>query len=142
MIFIVPNMAYQIFVWHGGADAWLASQIASRLREAGAETFLDNNDLNKGDDFKHVIRTEVAGSDELLALFTPWSTRRNWVWVEIGAAWVNQKRVVVVLYNVTLADLDTGGGRAVLENLNLVQINDIEDYFSEVKKRIEGTIND
>jgi hypothetical protein len=135
-------MAYQIFVSHGGADGWLASQIASRLREAGAETFLDNNDLNKGDDFKHVIRTEVARSDELLALFTPWSTRRNWVWVEIGAAWVNQKRVVVVLYNVTLADLDTGGGRAVLEDLNLVQINDIEDYFAEVKKRVGGTIND
>jgi hypothetical protein len=47
-----------------------------------------------------------------------------------------------VLYNVTLADLDTGGGRAVLEDLNLVQINDIEDYFAEVKKRVGGTIND
>ena len=131
-------MAYRIFVSHGGADAWVASQIASRLRAAGAETFLDINDLNKGDDFRLVIRTEVAKSDELVALFTPGSTRRNWVWVEIGAAWVNQKRVVVVLFNVTLADLDTGGGRAVLEDLNLVQINDIEDYFVEVKKRVEG----
>lgn len=53
----------------------------------GAIIFLANDDLNKGDDFKHVIRAEVGRSDELVALFTPWSTRRNWVWVEIGAAW-------------------------------------------------------
>src|SRR5437588_13073685 len=122
-------MAYRIFVSHGGADAWVASQIAARLRQLGAETFVDDNDLAKGDDFKHIIREQVTKSDELLALFTPWSRQRNWVWVEIGAAWVNQKRIVAVLYEVTLADLDSGGGRAVLNDLNLVRINDIEAYF-------------
>jgi TIR domain len=101
-------------------------------------TFLDNNDLSKGDDFKQVIRVEVGRSDELVALFTPWSIRRNWVWVEIGAAWVTQKRVVIVLYQVTLSDLDTGGGRAVLNDLNLVDINEIEHYFREVRLRVEG----
>jgi TIR domain len=116
----------------------VASQIAARLRNCGAMTFLDNDDLNKGDDFKNVIRIEVGRSDELVALFTPWSIRRNWVWVEIGAAWINRKRVVVVLYQVTISDLDTGGGRAVLNDLNLVDINEIERYFSEVKARVEG----
>ena len=101
-------------------------------------TFLDDNDLNKGDDFKDVIRIEVGRSDGLLALFTPWSIRRNWVWVEIGAAWVNLKRVVIVLYQVTLQDLDTGGGRAALNDLNLVQINEIERYFEEVRARVKG----
>jgi hypothetical protein len=101
-------------------------------------TFLDNNDLSKGDDFKQMIRAEVGRSDELVALFTPWSIQRNWVWVEIGAAWVNQKRVVIVLYQVTLNDLDTGGGRAVLNDLNLVEINEIERYFQEVRSRAEG----
>jgi hypothetical protein len=108
------------------------------LRDCGATTFLDNDDLHKGDDFKHVIRAEVGRSDELVALFTPWSMRRNWVWVEIGAAWVNQKRVVIVLYQVTLDDLDTGGGRAVLNDLNFVEINEIERYFQEVTARVEG----
>jgi hypothetical protein len=129
---------YRIFVSHGGADGWVASQIASRLRDCGAMTFLDNNDLSKGDDFKDVIRAEVGRSDELVVLFTPWSMRRNWVWVEIGAAWVNQKRVVIVLYQVTLQDLDIGGGRAVLNDLNLVEINDLDRYFQEVKARAEG----
>ncbi|MFZ3238541.1 MAG: toll/interleukin-1 receptor domain-containing protein [Stellaceae bacterium] len=130
--------AYRIFISHGGADAWVAAQIAAGLRGCGAETFLDNDDLNKGDDFRHVIRTEVARSDELAALFTPWSMRRNWVWVEIGAAWVNERRVVVVLYQVTLSDLDTGGGRAVLSDLNLVDINELDRYFQEVKTRVQG----
>jgi hypothetical protein len=130
-------MAYQIFVSHGSADVWVASQIAARLQHCGAETFLDDADLNKGDDFKHIIREQVAKSDELLALFTPWSVHRNWIWVEIGAAWVNQKRVVAVLYNVTLQDLDAAGGRTVLNDLNLVQINEIERYFDEVRVRVE-----
>jgi hypothetical protein len=133
-----PSSPYRIFVSHGSADAWVASQIASRLQDSGAMTFLDNNDLSKGDDFKQVIRVEVGRSDELVALFTPWSIQRNWVWVEIGAAWVNQKRVVIVLYQVTLNDLDTGGGRAVLNDLNLVEINEIERYFQEVRSRVEG----
>lgn len=64
--------------------------------------------------------------------------RRNWVWVEIGAAWVNERRVVVVLYQVTLSDLDTGGGRAVLSDLNLVDINELDRYFQEVKTRVQG----
>ncbi len=51
---------------------------------------------------------------------------------------VNEKRVVVVLYQVTLSDLDTGGGRAVLNDLNLVEINELERYFQEVKARVEG----
>jgi hypothetical protein len=129
---------YRIFVSHGGADSWLAGQIAVRLRECGVATFLDNNDLSKGDDFKDVIRTEVARSEELVALFTPWSMQRNWVWVEIGAAWMSQKRLVTVLYQVTLADLDRAGGRAVLNDLNLVQINELERYFEEVRARVEG----
>jgi TIR domain len=129
---------YRIFVSHGGADSWVASQIASCLRDCGATTFLDNDDLSKGDDFKHVIRAEVGRSDELLALFTPWSMQRSWVWVEIGAAWVSQKRVVTVLYQVTLADLDRAGGRAILNDLNLVEINELDRYFQEVKLRVEG----
>ena len=62
----------------------------------------------------------------------------NWVWVEIGAAWVNERRVVVVLYQVTLSDLDTGGGRAVFSDLNLVDINELDRYFQEVKTRVQG----
>lgn len=59
----------------------------------------------------------------------------------LGRDWscvVNEKRVVVVLYQVTLSDLDTGGGRAVLNDLNLVEINELERYFQEVKARVEG----
>ncbi len=129
---------YRVFISHGTADTWVAEQIAGCLRSCGAETFIDNDDLHKGDDFKHVIRTQVNSCDELVALFTPWSARRNWVWVEIGAAWANRKRVVVVLYQVTLGDLDAGGGRAILNDLNLVEINEIERYFQEVKGRIKG----
>ena len=59
------------------------------------------------------------------------------VWVEIGAAWGREKRIVAVLYRVTLEELDASGGRAILEDINLVQINHIEEYFAEVGKRLK-----
>jgi hypothetical protein len=47
---------------------------------------LDETDISVGDDFKKIIVREIAACDELIALFTPTSASRNWVWVEIGAA--------------------------------------------------------
>jgi hypothetical protein len=134
----VAHRRYRVFISHAGDDGWVASQIADRLRECGADTFLDNTDIAKGDEFKRLIFTELGRVDELLALLTPWATQRNWVWVEIGAACVQGKRVVPVLYRVTLEELDAGGGRAALDGITAVKINEINRYFDEVRKRVAG----
>lgn len=92
----------------------------------------------KGGNFKQVIHKEIALSDELLALFTPWSARRSWVWIEIGEAWGQNKPVVGVFYGMTLSDLEQSGqGKGLLEDLNVLQLNDIERYFAEVAKRVK-----
>jgi hypothetical protein len=57
------------------------------LREIGAETFLDETSILKGANFKQIIHREIALSNEVIALFTPWSAKRSWVWIEMGAAW-------------------------------------------------------
>ncbi len=43
----------RIFVSHGKEDSWVARQIARRVQECGATTFLDESDIAKGDDFKN-----------------------------------------------------------------------------------------
>jgi hypothetical protein len=107
------------------------------IRECGPETFLDVNDVATGDDFKEVIRTEIGEADELVALFTPFSRDRSWLWVEIGAAWILRKRIVAITYGMTLGDLEKGGGgRAILADVHLRPLNEFDVYLQELQERV------
>src|SRR5262245_60471477 len=115
---------------------WVAEQIAESIDSCGAATFLDRRDIAAGDNFKQRIRDEMPSCDELLALFTPWSRHRAWVRHEIGMADALGKRTVCVLYKVSITDFDAEqDGRGPLDDLNFVDINALETYFKELKKR-------
>lgn len=127
---------YRVFISHGSHDLWVAAQIARAVRETGAEAFLDETDVPKGSNFKKRIHEEIGRSDELIALFTPWSAKRSWVWVEIGAAWGRGIPVVAVFYGLQPGDLDESGqGKAILEDINLVELNALDDYMDELNAR-------
>jgi hypothetical protein len=128
----------KVFLSHGAHDAWIAKQMERCIKECGADTFLDVNDIETGDEFKARIRAEIIGSDELVALLTPFSRGRSWLWNEIGVAWGLQKRIVAITYGMTMADLDTedGGGRGVLEGYQFRNLNDFETYVHELRERI------
>lgn len=127
---------------HGTEDSWVANRIAQGIRECGASTFLDETNIAKGDDFKKLIHKEIAVCDELVALFTPWSAKRTWVWVEIGAAWGQGKRVVAVLYGMSVKELEDAGGKGILEDINLVNLNKFDEYLAELKLRAKGNEDD
>jgi len=133
-------VAYRVFLSHGWADRWVATQIERRIRsDCGAETFIDVFDIKKGDDIEGRIFSEMHGIDELVVLFTPWSVERNWLWVEIGAARVLGKRVVAILYQVSFDSIDREkGGATFLRAKNAVDINDLDTYLSELRERVRG----
>lgn len=115
----------------------MAEQIALRLqRDCGCDTFIDVFDVEKGDDIEDRVFKELPTCRELVVLFTPWSVDRNWLWIEIGAARNAGLRIITVLYNITLDEIDRlKGGKAFLGSKNVVEINDMEVYLAEVKKR-------
>ena len=130
---------HRIFISHGSEDSWVASQIARRIRQdARAETFLDVFDITKGDDFETKIFEMLPQCEELVALLTPWSVNRNWVWTEIGAARVLGKRLLGVLYGVSIETLSNEcGGMACLSSKNVLSIIEFETYLAELKKRVK-----
>jgi hypothetical protein len=133
---------YRVFVSHGSDDGWIAAQVARCVRDLGAETFLDETNIPKGGNFKQIIHREIASSNEVIALFTPWSAKRSWVWIEIGAAWGQDKPVVAVFYGMDFGDLEESGqGKGILDDLNVLQLNDIEKYFMELADRVGGGNN-
>ncbi len=130
---------YRVFVSHGSDDSWIAEQIAKCVRDLGADTFLDETSIPKGANFKQIIHREIALSSEVIALFTPWSAKRSWVWIEIGAAWGQDKPVVAVFYGMELGDLEESGqGKGMLEDINVLQLNDIERYLTQLASRVNG----
>lgn len=130
-------MPYKVFVSHGSADLWLATQIGKEVVAVGGLPFLDETNIPKGHpNFKDVIRQEIAESRELIAIFTPWSALRSWVWIEIGAAWNRQIPVLAVLYGMSVDDFDKSGqGKAILEDANVIHLNEIDKYFRQLAGR-------
>jgi hypothetical protein len=130
--------AYKIFISHGSRDIWIASQISKEIRLLGASAFLDETNIPKGCvDFKSIIRHEISMSREFVALFTPWSSMRSWVWIEIGAAWEREIPILAVFCGMHVNDLDKAGqGKAILEDVNVIDINDFDKYLGELSARI------
>jgi hypothetical protein len=136
---LISQDGYKVFISHGNHDLWVAAQIARAVRETGAAVFLDETDIPKGANLKKRIHEELELSDELIALFTPWSAKRSWVWIEIGATWSQQKPVVAVFYGMTASDLDESGqGKAVLEDINMIDLNGFQTYIEQLLTRVRN----
>jgi hypothetical protein len=67
----------KVFISHSGRDTWVARQIAHYVDQCGAESFLDEADIQIGDDFEERIRDFLTTADELIVLFTPWALERH-----------------------------------------------------------------
>ena len=127
-----------MFISHASRDSWMARTLGEKVGACGAEFFLDAVDVEVGDDIAIRIREGLGRCTELLVLLTPSSVDRRWVWIEIGSAWFQGKRVIGVVQGMTVEELlkqpDLPG---VLSQKHLVDINDVDRYFRELKGRVQ-----
>lgn len=103
-----------------------------RFREAGAECFLDDLDIEHGEDFEEKILGAMRKCSRFVVLLTPWALERPYIWMEIGAAWGLGKRVIGVLYGLSKADLQDKSTPVLLQRIKLIDIND----FDEIPRRL------
>ena len=127
---------YKVFISHSSTDTWVVKQIQSYIDKLNTNTFLDEGCIDFGDDIENIILKELRTSNELLVLLTPWSLKRPYIWMEIGAAWGLGMRVVGVTHGVSFEDLNPYP--ALLKKTNLIQLNDMEKYFEQLKIRINN----
>ncbi len=117
----------------------MARQIEVRVRECGAETFLDEADIEHGDDFEERILDAEPGCSELLVLLTPWAITRTYVWLEIAFFKHSRKRIVGVLHGLSVEDITKDPQVAVLlKKLDLVDINRLDSYFEQLRRRVSA----
>jgi hypothetical protein len=134
----VSSTDYNVFISHSSIDTWVARQLARYVKDFSATTFLDEADVEVGDDFEERILEAARNSDELLVLLTPWAISRPYIWMEIGAVWGLGRRVVGILHGLTASDLvKQDGTPALLKRIDLLDLNRIDAYFAQLQKRIE-----
>jgi hypothetical protein len=123
-----------VFVSHSSKDTWVAKQIAQRIKECGAKPFLDEAEVEVGEDFEEEIRLFLNRADELVALLTPWALERPYVWAELSATWSRGIVNVAVLHGLTPTELQSKPGIPVfLKKHDLIDINSLEKYFAQLK---------
>ena len=135
------NTQYQVFISHSSEDTWVARQISQIIKGFGASTFLDEADIEYGDDFEDRILEAARNSQEMLVLLTPWALKRPYIWLEIGAVWGLGKRIVGVLHGISANELVTQEGTpALLKRIDLVRLNDVDVYLKQLKIRVESEV--
>jgi hypothetical protein len=124
---------YQVFVSHATADKWLAKTVCEKIEETGANSFRDDRDIDGGDDIPEAIRRQIKQSKEILVLLTPQSSNRQWVILEIGAAWglSREKRIILVLYHVSVDPIPD-----MIKHKKAIALNDFDHYLTELTKRV------
>lgn len=127
-----------VFVSHSGEDTWVARQIAREISGCGAAPFLDEAEIDVGADFENDILAFLDKAHELVVLLTPWALDRPYVWAELGAAWGRRIPIVGLLHGLSAGDLQSKPGVPVfLKKRDLLRLNDIESYLSELKRRVQ-----
>ncbi len=154
-------MAHRVVVSHSSRDKWVAGQIAKELDALGFECFLDSHAVETGDRFddeikaaldeglravvlaglRHPRRRESSRTfpSELLVLLTPAALERPYVWIEIGIAWSQGKRIIGILHGMTASDLTARDGTpAFLKGIHLRDIDELDESLDELQRRDDG----
>lgn len=126
-----------VFVSHSARDTWVARQIAREIARCEAQPFLDEAEIEVGQDFEEEILESLEEADELVVLMTPWALDRPYVWAELGAAWSRRIPIVILLHGMTPADFQSRPGIPVfLKKRNMVDLNAIDSYLSGLRRRV------
>jgi len=105
--------------------------------------FLDEADIEVGEDFEENILSFLEQAHELLVLLTPWALDRPYVWAEIGAAWGRRIPIVGILCGMTATEFQSRPGVPIfLKKRDLLDINGIELYFQQLKARTSKPVTE
>jgi hypothetical protein len=123
---------YRVFISHSSRDKWIAERIAEKIKEAGANYWLDVRDLPGGGNIQEEINRGVRESHELIVLFSPNSADSHWVSFEIGAASARRRYLTPILNNVPYESVQ------LLQGMKAIDLNDFSQYLSELKNRMKS----
>jgi hypothetical protein len=101
---------------------------------AGTEVLLDEKDVLAGDRIDERVKQLIRRCDELAVVFSSATAHSDWVKTEIGAAWIPEKRIVVLLDKLTPRDVP-----ATLDQHKMIDLNEMEAYLRALASGVRRT---
>ncbi len=123
----------KVFISHSSREKWIARKISEDIEALGAKTFLDEKDIETGEPIDSTINEHLKDSDDFLLLLSPSSLKSSWVLMELGGARVLEKTIIPVLLFLGTNEIPTQISRYLARD-----INDIDKYYTELRKRIRS----
>jgi len=105
----------------------MAAIIERKAKRYGVRTFLDEKDLEAGAIIPEEIRRHLESCEEFLVLLTSLSISRQWVLLELGAAWGLRKRIAAIIDKVADDDLPD-----IIRQTKACGLNDFDRFVSEL----------
>ncbi len=131
--------SYLVFVSHSAQDIWVAKQLAREVSSHGAEAFLDESCIETGARFEMRILDSLRDCHELIVLLTPWALERNYIWAELGAAWLRQIPIVGILHGITIGEITSRLNTPIfIKERDMIDINTVDRYFSQLGRRVSA----
>jgi hypothetical protein len=94
------------------------------------KTFLDEKDIHGGESIPESIRTKIRECNEFLVLLSRYSIDRQWVLVEVGAAWGLKKLIVSITDKITPEEMPE-----ITRAHKALDLNDFDKYIEELTER-------
>ena len=128
--------SYLVFISHSEKDRWIAKQIGTLIeekgREYGVKTFLYEKHIEGGESISDSIRKNIQECSEFLVLLTRYSIDRPWVLIEIGAAWVLEKRIIAIIDKVTPEEMPD-----IITPYKAIDLNNFNEYLEQLFSRVK-----
>ncbi len=97
-------------------------------------TFRDDRDIDGGDDIPDRIRSEIKQSREVVVLLTPHSVDRQWVILEVGAAWGWSKnvRIIIIMCHVSVDPIPD-----MIKSKKAISLNEFDRFIADLTERVQ-----
>lgn len=111
------KMKFDIFLSYSHPDEHIAHELEQKFTASGLRCFSMGTSLHGGDEWVRKVRESVKESENIVILITPRSVDSKWIFIEVGAAWMENKRIIPVLQFVNMSELPE-----VIKNVQCVRI--------------------
>lgn len=110
----------------------MVRDIKERCGNHEIDVFFDRSGIRGGETIPEIIRNKIRECDEFMILLSQHSLRRQWVMNELGAAWMVEKRIIAVTYNVSPKEMPD-----IIAQNKAFDLNEFKDYLTELADRVE-----
>jgi len=128
----------QVFISHATSDADFANVVADEIKKVfagGVDVFSTSSpgSIRAGDDWLQQIERKLEQSRAVIALITPISIERPWLWFELGATWEKSRMGACRIYPLCAPEIDIGKLPSPLDRLqalSMAKATDLQLFFS------------